>query len=76
MTSDDLARYERSQALARETLEEIKAFIRPGETEASLLVNCRRLMDQRGATGYWWFGVPAVVLAGPRLRDSVESDVF
>ena len=76
MTRDDLVRYERSQALARDTLHEIEAFIQPGATEASLLANCRRLMDKRGATGYWWFGVPAVVLAGSRLRDSVEGDVF
>jgi methionyl aminopeptidase len=73
---DDLARYERSQAMARDTLAAIGAFIRPGATEASLLAECRRLMDARGATGYWWFGVPAVILAGPRLRDSVEGDVF
>lgn len=73
---DDLTRYERSQAMARDTLAAIGAFIRPGATEASLLADCRRLMDAGGATAYWWFGVPAVVLAGPRLRLSVEGDVF
>jgi Xaa-Pro aminopeptidase len=33
-------------------------------------------MDERGATGYWWYGVPALVLAGARLRHSVEGDVY
>jgi methionyl aminopeptidase len=71
-----LRRYESAQALARDSLAAIAGCIRPGATEASLLADCRRLMDARGATGYWWFGVPAVILAGPRLRDSVEGDVF
>jgi Xaa-Pro aminopeptidase len=71
-----LASYERAQALARNSLAAIAGCIRPGATEASLLADCRRIMDALGATGYWWFGVPAVVLAGPRLRDSVEGDVF
>jgi Xaa-Pro aminopeptidase len=62
--------------IARESLVAIGASIRPGATEKSLLDDCRSLMDQRGATGYWWFGVPAVVLAGPRLRSSVEGDVY
>ncbi len=76
MTDAALKRYEQAQALARDSLAAIAGCIRPGATEASLLADCRRLMDERGATGYWWFGVPAVVLAGPRLRDSVEGDVF
>jgi methionyl aminopeptidase len=71
-----LRRYEQAQALARESLVAIAGSIRPGATEASLLADCRRLMDAGGATGYWWFGMPAVVLAGPRLRCSVEGDVF
>jgi Xaa-Pro aminopeptidase len=72
----DLAKYENAQAIARATLVAITDFIRPGATEASLLAECRRLMDARGATGYWWFGIPAVILAGPRLRDSMEGDVY
>jgi Xaa-Pro aminopeptidase len=72
----NLAAYRRSQALARDTLAAISAFIRPGATEASLLSECQRLMDARGATGYWWFDIPAVVLAGPRLRESMEGDVY
>jgi Xaa-Pro aminopeptidase len=72
----DLAKYENAQAIARATLVAITEFIRPGATEASLLAECRRLMDARGATGYWWFGIPAVILAGPRLRDSMEGDVY
>jgi Xaa-Pro aminopeptidase len=72
----DLAKYENAQAIARATLAAITDFIRPGATEASLLAECRRLMDARGATGYWWFGIPAVILAGPRLRDSMEGDVY
>jgi methionyl aminopeptidase len=72
----DLAKYENAQAIARATLVAITDLIRPGATEASLLAECRRLMDARGATGYWWFGIPAVILAGPRLRDSMEGDVY
>ncbi len=72
----DLAKYENAQAIARHTLGAIADFIRPGATEASLLAECRCLMDARGATGYWWFGIPALILAGPRLRDSMEGDVY
>jgi Xaa-Pro aminopeptidase len=72
----ELRWHEQAQTLARESLAAIADCIRPGATEASLLADCRRLMDARGATGYWWFGVPAVVLAGTRLRVSVEGDVF
>ena len=76
LSAADLAKYENAQAIARATLVAITDFIRPGATEASLLAECRRLMDARGATGYWWFGIPAVILAGPRLRDSMEGDVY
>jgi len=75
-SSQDLEHYRRVQALARETLIAIRASIRPGATETSLLADCRRLMDAGGATGYWWFDVPAVILAGTRLRDSMEGDVY
>lgn len=76
LTAGELARYEAAQALARASLDEIAAFIRPGATEATLMEDCRRIMDAHGATGYWWFGVPAVILAGPRLRVSEEGDVY
>jgi len=76
LSDADLAKYGTVQAIARDTLAAIADFIRPGATEASLLAECRRLMDARGATGYWWFGIPAVILAGPRLRDSMEGDVY
>jgi Xaa-Pro aminopeptidase len=72
----DLAVYEEVQGIARYTLAAITHYIKPGATEASLLADCRRIMDARGATGYWWFGVPAVILAGARLRDSMEGDVY
>jgi Xaa-Pro aminopeptidase len=76
LTGAELARYETAQALARDSLKEIADFIRPGATEASLMEHCRRIMNAHGATGYWWFGVPAVILAGPRLRVSEEGDVY
>ena len=76
LSADTRAAYETAQSLARETLAEIAQHIRPGATEASLIDDCRRIMDRRGATGYWWFGVPAVILAGPRLRVSEEGDVY
>jgi Xaa-Pro aminopeptidase len=72
----DLLIYENVQAIARDTLAAIRQFIRAGATEASLLADCRRLMDARGVTGYWWFDVPGVILAGSRLRDSMEGDVY
>ncbi|HEX3983996.1 MAG TPA: M24 family metallopeptidase [Acidisoma sp.] len=76
LTASERARYEAAQALARASLDDIAICIRPGATEASLMEDCRRIMDARGATGYWWFGVPAVILAGPRLRVSQEGDVY
>jgi Xaa-Pro aminopeptidase len=76
LTSEDLARYEQVQAIARATLEAARDWIRPGVTEAGLSDMCRCRMDAHGATSYWWHGVPALVLAGKRLRDSVEGDVY
>jgi len=73
---EDLARYERVQAIARATLDVVKDSIHPGATEASLADVCRRSMDACGATSYWWHGVPALVLSGERLRDSVEGDLY
>jgi methionyl aminopeptidase len=72
----DLTRYEKAQTIARDTLVAIADFIRPGATAESLLAVCRRLMDERGATGYWWHGVPALILTGSRLRDSMEGHAF
>lgn len=76
LAAGDLARYEAAQALARESLEALAAHVRPGATEASLTEAARRIMDAKGATGYWWFDMPCVVLAGSRLRVSEEGDVF
>jgi len=74
--SDALLTYGKVQAMARNTLGLIKDFIRPGVTEAQIMTECRRLMDAQGATGYWWFDQPALVLAGRRLRDSMEGDEY
>lgn len=76
LTPTELTTYQAAQAIARSVLEAIRADIRPGATERQLLERCRQLMDAGGATDYWWFGVPALVLAGPRLRDSMEGDVY
>jgi methionyl aminopeptidase len=76
LSSNDLTAYKRSQALARDTLTAIRAEIRPGATEASLVTACRQLMDGAGATAYWWYGTPAYILAGDALRASVEGDVY
>lgn len=76
LSAGDLARYEAAQALARDSLAELGQHVRPGATEASLTAEAQRIMDARGATGYWWFGMPCVVLAGPRLRVSEEGDVY
>jgi Xaa-Pro aminopeptidase len=76
LSAEELVTYRKAQAIARSVLEEIRPAIRPGVTEGQLLQRCRELMDARGATDYWWFGVPAVVLAGARLRDSMEGDEY
>lgn len=76
LPSGDLGQYQKAQQIARSTLKAIESAIRPGVTEASLAAACRRHMDKQGATGYWWHGVPALVLAGSRLRVSVEGDVY
>jgi Xaa-Pro aminopeptidase len=76
LSAADLAAYKRSQALARDVLKAIRAQIRPGATEASLGAACRKLMDEAGATAYWWYGTPAYILAGDALRASVEGDVY
>ena len=72
----DLARYERVQNLARQTLNVIGSRIRPGQNVRGLVETCRQLMDSLGATAYWWHGVPALILNGPRLRESMEGDAF
>lgn len=76
LATSALVQYGRVQAIARGVLQTIGQSIRPGATEASVALECRRLMDARGATGYWWHGVPALVLAGNRLRHSVEGDSY
>ncbi|MBB2195896.1 MAG: M24 family metallopeptidase [Gluconacetobacter sp.] len=74
--ANDTGRYEQAQAAARGALEAIVPFLQPGQSEASLMEVCGRLMNERGATGYWWYGVPALILAGPRLKESMEGDCY
>lgn len=76
LSAEQIDTHRRVQAIARSTLQYIATEIRPGRTERQLANLCRAYMDRRGATGYWWFDVPALVLAGPRLRDSMEGDVY
>ena len=76
LTHSDVVKYEKIQGIARNTLAQIAQHIRPGASEASLLAECRRLMDAQGVTGYWWFGVAGVILSGARLRASMEGDEY
>lgn len=76
ISDTDLHTYRRAQDVARSTLAAIEKAIKANSTEATLASACRRLMDDAGATGYWWYTTPAYVLAGDNLRLSVEGDAY
>lgn len=55
-----------AQDIARETMHELHHFIKVGMSEKSIADKCKQLMEEKGSNGWWYHGVPAMVLLGER----------
>lgn len=55
-----------AQRLAAEAMRRVAARLRPGLSEAGIARMAADEMLSLGAEGWWYYGVPALVLAGPQ----------
>lgn len=62
-----------AQQIARETLSELNAILRPGMSEAEIARFVCRRMAEKGSGPFWYHGVGALVLLGDRGRLSVSG---
>lgn len=72
-TSDAFANHKRVQHIARRVLSELPRFITPTATERSIATAAAELLKQHGVSRAWYYGVPALVLAGPRSCTSISG---
>ncbi len=55
-----------AQNIARETMNELYKFIKPGISEKEIEDEACRIMEQKGSNSWWYHGVGALVLLGDR----------
>ena len=65
--------YRQIQQIARQTLEDVKAEIRPGMRLAQVREMCERRMLELGADSFWYHGIGALVFAGDETAVSVSG---
>ena len=59
-----------AQNIARETMEALKTFIRPGVSEKEIETYANRLMEAKGSNSWWYHGIGSLVLLGERSDKS------
>jgi len=62
-----------AQDIARETMQELHRFITVGMSEKNIAEKCKDLMVEKGSNGWWYHGIPAMVLLGERSTLSISG---
>ena len=62
-----------AQDIARETIHDLHGFIQVGMSEKTIAEKCRQLMEAKGSNGWWYHGLPALVLLGSRSTLSISG---
>lgn len=65
--------YARIQNSAKDTVFDLLDFIRPGVTEKDIALKAKALLEQKGITQFWYYGVAALVLVGDRTTLSISG---
>ncbi len=60
----EIKKYQQAQAIARKTISEISKTIRPGMTKEDISESAKEVMLSIGATGFWYYNIPAIVFIG------------
>ncbi len=56
----------KAQQIARETMDALYSFIKPGISEKDIEAEACKIMEQKGSNSWWYHGVGALVLLGDR----------
>ena len=71
--NDNLAEYQKVQAVAKIVLEEIEKIITENSTEKEIAERCKKLLEKHGIQETWYYGCPALVLLGSQSCVSVSG---
>lgn len=80
MNKTDFQAHSAVQAIAKDTMNELLAFVKPGVTEKQIAEKAEGIMRAKGVQEFWYYGVAAFVLVGGRTvlsisgREYVPSD--
>lgn len=68
--------YVKSQNIARETMQDLYGFIKVGMSEVQIFDKAIELMTQKGSNSWWYHGLGAMVLLGPRSTESISGTKY
>lgn len=69
----NIEKYKIVQNIAKQTMEEIKFFIKPGVTEFEVANEAEKLLKTKGINKFWYYNIGAFVLIGDRSTLSVSG---
>ena len=69
----DVYEYKKIQSIAKNVLDEIRNFIKPGISEKEIVEECKLLLKKHGIDETWYYDCPALVLLGSRSCLSVSG---
>ena len=74
MNTEDLEKYKKVQAIARETIQFLRSFIKEGQSEKEIAEEAEKFMKQKGIISYWYHNIGAMVFVGERTIVSVGRE--
>lgn len=73
MTSEDLNKYKKVQAISRETINFLNSYIKEGISEKEIFDTAENFMKQKGISSYWYYDAGAMVFVGKRTTISMSG---
>jgi methionine aminopeptidase len=73
MNLGELQNYKEVQAVARETIEFLKSYIKEGVTEKKIKDSSEKFLRKKGIDSFWYYGVGAFVFVGRRTTISISG---
>lgn len=66
----DYSKYREVQSIAKETIKDLKNFVKAGVSERDIAIKAEEIMRNKGISSFWYYGVGAFVHVGKRTTIS------
>ena len=63
INTEELKKYKEVQSIAKKTINQLSNIIKSGMSEQEVSEKAKDIMINLGVTGFWYYGIPAMVLA-------------